>query len=324
MSLGTDLPTSAGLAEPAVTQPDGFGSLADLLASGEDLAALRAAWGRNPVLLRASEGAAGLVSIATLEEWINASGILPPKIRMLADGKPLPAAEFVKQRNFPGLSAASYADCANIRRWLDKGATLEFHPVEEWHQPTARLCGGLAAALCAQVNAVVFLTPRREYGRGVHSDAAHVLAVQLAGSKTWEIYDRVDDAGSVAPRQTVTLTPGDLYYLPAGTPHRACAGGTGSLHVTFTVVEPTLRALIDVWSRRYVASFGRHQWIGGSRTKRTETVRQWLAAISEALTATDAASLLEKVEREWATPRAGWVGLPEIAEAGDSGEHSGD
>jgi ribosomal protein L16 Arg81 hydroxylase len=149
----------------------------------------------------------------------------------------------------------------------------------------------------------------------VHVDAAHVLAVQLKGTKTWEVYRELGDADTVPPAQTVTLSPGDLYYLPPGTPHRAFAGDSGSLHVTFAISEPTLRVLAEAWARRYASSFRRHMWIGGDHQQRLELTRMWLLEMSEALRAADPGQLLAAAEDAWAEPTAEWV---EIAEAMDA------
>ena len=85
-----------------------------------------------------------------------------------------------------------------------------------------------------------------------------VFALHISGTKTWRLYEgRMEGAAempgfncaSVPPEQReiakgrvlqeVTMTPGDLLYIPRGQYHDALATSDASLHVSFGVTEPT-------------------------------------------------------------------------------------
>jgi hypothetical protein len=88
---------------------------------------------------------------------------------------------------------------------------------------------------------VAFLTPAGQRG-AAHSDPTDVYVVQLEGTKRWQIWPtpQVRRAGEDKdsfpslpdPDLDLSLQPGDVLYIPYGTPHRAAAEGRISLHLT--------------------------------------------------------------------------------------------
>jgi ribosomal protein L16 Arg81 hydroxylase len=101
----------------------------------------------------------------------------------------------------------------------------------------------------ATVRASVFLTPPGARGLALHRDNRHVVAIQVEGVKTWDIYTapddeqwsdgRIDDSdGEPSP---VALAPGDVLGMVRGSPHRATANDQPTVHLTFSFEAPSLR-----------------------------------------------------------------------------------
>jgi hypothetical protein len=87
---------------------------------------------------------------------------------------------------------SSHRKLASCRGWLprrNRGATLMFANLHEWHAPSQRLCRSLAERLSTKVTAAIFYTPAGHHGLKVHRDDSHVIVVQLAGTKLWSLHD---------------------------------------------------------------------------------------------------------------------------------------
>jgi mannose-6-phosphate isomerase-like protein (cupin superfamily) len=291
---------------PNGIRPDGFDTVRLLTGDGGGFEAVRRAWGRTTVLAPAAPEAVDLVSIGDIERWINLGELMPPRMALLIDGVPVPAREFAGEYVSYGRREAKGADPEKVRYLIAKGATVQLHPVDRWHEPAFRLSRRLAAAMRARVHVVAFLTPCGEYGRRIHVDDVHVFAIQIAGAKTWEIYPAAAGAEHGEPQQTVTLEPGDLLYVPAGLAHRACSGEQGSLHISVTIGEPSPRELAAVWIRDFLASVGLEDKLSGDRDARLAAAAGWRDAMLDSLRSADPAALLEEAESEWVEPRADW------------------
>jgi ribosomal protein L16 Arg81 hydroxylase len=301
--------TEVSAPSQASAVPDGFERLAALLERPEDLELLRDAWGQRPLRCLASSAATELVSMVDIEMWLNHSNLRPPQVALLSGGNVVPSAEIVTDRTSDGRVSTGYVDPQRVREWLGKGATLQLYPIEEWQPSAASICRELALALRARVHAIAFLSPPHEYGRRVHLDAGHAFAIQISGSKEWEIFQGPHPQPGSSPEQVVTLHPGDLLYVPLRAPHRARAGDDGSLHATITISEPTLRMLVRTWARTYGRSFELNEWIAGDHGRRIELTRAWLMRMADSMGSVDAETLLETVEREWVEPATGRVSI---------------
>ncbi|CAK0823490.1 unnamed protein product, partial [Prorocentrum cordatum] len=91
-----------------------------------------------------------------------------------------------------------------------------------------------------------YLTPPGAQGLAPHVDKHDVFVLQQSGQKEWHLLDEA----TWSERHTVTLTAGDVLYLPAGVPHYArSAGGEPSLHLSAGVHRSHLSAagILAAW-----------------------------------------------------------------------------
>jgi Cupin superfamily protein len=103
---------------------------------------------------------------------------------------------------------------------------------------------GLTHLLEMPVKVNAFLTPPHHVGYPWHFDGRDILVLQVFGSKQWEFSDPVSSIPiegqemNSAPRkrEKVSLKAGDMFFLPAGFPHRATAGTEASLHLTINLL----------------------------------------------------------------------------------------
>tara|TARA_B110001452_G_C15200355_1_gene416574 strand:- start:51 stop:1235 length:1185 start_codon:yes stop_codon:yes gene_type:complete len=151
------------------------------------------------------------------------------------------------------------ADSAAIRRAHRKNCTAVFHNVELYWRPISLLSLSLTRlfGLYSQAN-IYYSPPALEAALHPHQDAQSVFVVQCEGRKTWTLlepparwklrYNQRGKAGDVAPAadlkrpiDEVTLSPGDVLFIPRGVYHHTATppGGAASLHVTIGVETDT-------------------------------------------------------------------------------------
>ncbi|HYW55072.1 MAG TPA: cupin domain-containing protein [Dongiaceae bacterium] len=161
---------------------------------------------------------------------------------------------------------------ARIARYYRDGYTIALDEVNYRCPPVYRMCGELQEAFARRGFANVrsrptcglFLTPRTSQGFPVHYDCKDVFALQIAGRKTWALYEPTtpaptrnseDDAFLGAdlgePVLQVTMEPGDLLYFPRGYLHRPFTDDAFSLHLSFALTTLTWA---DVFAQMMQAS----------------------------------------------------------------------
>ncbi len=139
------------------------------------------------------------------------------------------------------------------------GATLTWNSIEHILPGVRQLLYPFAHAFAAHADAVLFVTPAGHDGFDPHHDSTDSFVVQLAGSKHWRVWDtpaarlgragpdRADDLGE--PALSLTLHPGDVLYVPHGTPHAATAQDGISVHLSIGLAtrpwREHLRAVVD-------------------------------------------------------------------------------
>lgn len=233
-------------ADPSARQA--AGTLADLVGDPEVFA--HEHWGRAPLLRRASaEAAAATVplSVDDVDHLLTASGLRWPGFRLVRDGRTLPASRYTRSGRIGGQQVTDLADAERVLDLVAGGATLVMQGLHRSHPPVARLCGQLERDLGHPVQANAYLTPPDARGLAVHHDTHDVFAVQTHGRKHWVVHEPAvvaplphqpwsSESHRPGPQlMDVELGPGDVLYLPRGTPHAAETIGAVSLHLTIGI-----------------------------------------------------------------------------------------
>ena len=211
-------------------------------------------WEKRPLVVQRGdpEYYRGLLSLGDVDHILSASGIRPPEIRVLQEGKETP---FSKLRT-PGLTGDARGTLEALYAEYRRGCTIVLQFLHERWIPLMHLCRSLAAEFSASFQVNVYLTPAHGKGLGTHYDTHDVFVLQTAGSKHWRIYESpirlplkgqpFDGQAMPAGRllQEVDLESGDLVYVPRGYPHDATSGDATSLHLTVGVNTTTWAAVV--------------------------------------------------------------------------------
>jgi hypothetical protein len=214
-------------------------SLVDLV--GDVAAFERGHWGRTPMLRRADLDVHDLLDISAAEQLLIASP-RRPAFRLVQDGVTLPPERSTSTVRMGGRALDDVADVAKIADAVSGGTTLVLQGLQRTWPPLIDLCRRLERELSHPVQANAYLTPAGASGLASHTDEHDVLVLQLSGRKAWDI----EHLGAI------TMTQGDVLYLPVGTRHAASAQQDTSLHLTIGILRVTYGQVV----RRALGALG--------------------------------------------------------------------
>ncbi len=140
-----------------------------------------------------------------------------------------------------------------IATYHARGHTVRVPDLLALSPTAARMARALEAVFTVPVDASLFWSIDRARAK-IHYDDNDIVVVQLAGTKRWfvstdlpglnNVWKDAAAGPTVMPNhRTVDLSPGDLIYVPRGTPHSVESSGT-CLHITFTFTPVTHRTAL--------------------------------------------------------------------------------
>ncbi|MGW5173798.1 JmjC domain-containing protein [Streptomyces sp. NPDC004082] len=265
------------------------GCLEDVV--GDVEAFFRVHWAGQPVVLRAPGDLSGLITEEEMWEEVECGLLSRPYFTVFNEGVRTAISDMTRRRRVVGHELPGFIEPAQIREDFAQGATFKFNQAEHWHPRIRALVKAMEPHFAGGLEAFVFLSPPGKTAMQAHTDGAHVFILQVAGVKDW-VVGRIDATstsdsslheGPIADhaRREVTLRPGDVLYMPHGTPHYATAREGNSIHVAITIEEPTAENLAEVVLAGFLGSAPvtalherHHQYRLGERT---ELLRRALA-----------------------------------------------
>ncbi len=160
----------------------------------------------------------------------------------MRDATVLPEKDYTRGATLAGRPLTGLVDGRTAVEEFRNGATVVFQGLHRSVPPLVDLISRLELELGHPCQANAYLTPPGSQGFAVHSDTHDVFVLQTAGTKQWELHPADGESGQV---EEPLLEPGDVMYLPTGTPHAARAQDTVSLHITIGINQLTWRGLVE-------------------------------------------------------------------------------
>lgn len=157
-----------------------------------------------------------------------------PLVRMVRAERRGPDIGFTRRVRIAGRDLDDVADAGAVRERFAAGETVVLQGLQRTWPPLRRTALALEAELDHPVQINAYLSPPGAAGLRRHSDVHDVFALQIAGTKTWDV-ERLGEA---------RLEAGDVLYLPRGTAHEARTDDAYSLHLTIGVPAITYRDAI--------------------------------------------------------------------------------
>jgi len=188
-------------------------------------------------------------SVRKLQSHINNPMLDPSWMHLILKGKSVslePACLFKPVQNLQ----IGFIDKDFINDALAKGAAVVLEGIDILEPAINDFVTKLDDALpCSLCSVGAFFSQPGSEAYPAHCDSDDVLAMQLSGEKTWQIFTpqqrRYAELDNLTPEQLgpviqeVTMRPGDALYVPAGVPHFVKTTGDHSLHMSFDLIDKT-------------------------------------------------------------------------------------
>lgn len=146
--------------------------------------------------------------------------------------------------------STDYLVVTELHKLMREGVTAVLEAVNELSAPVCELTEHLAGELGARSTANAYVSFGSVSGFGMHNDDHDVIVLQLDGRKEWRFLGNgAGDKATVADLkppaggeqyESIIASAGDVMYIPKGTWHDVAALNERSLHLTVSVVYPTV------------------------------------------------------------------------------------
>ncbi|MGK5680145.1 JmjC domain-containing protein [Actinoplanes sp. URMC 104] len=158
-------------------------------------------------------------------------------------------------------TTAGDLDPGKITKWRGRGYTVQLRNLNRWQPALHTVCAAIQQQTGYGCYATGFITPAGAQGLGCHWDQNMGFIYQIAGRKSWQIWEPVVDQPhrdhlacntapcssllnrlkTTLPDEEFDLQPGQVLVLPRGYAHNvhARAQQHDSVHLTFVVRERT-------------------------------------------------------------------------------------
>ncbi|GAA3841840.1 hypothetical protein GCM10022403_087460 [Streptomyces coacervatus] len=211
---------------------------------------------RKPLLHRgALEGRTrSLVSVRQLDDIVAMEAVPPSYLRVAKDGRGVPSKAYTRTVADRGAALTEAVVPEQVYELFRSGGTITWNALNHFLPSARHLADVFAETFACPSEVVAFLTPAGKDGYAPHHDPVDVYVIQIEGTKDWRVWEppagrhaekashRPEDLGT--PVIETTLRPGDVLYLPYGTPHAAAAKAEVSLHLSVTVEPRRWRDLV--------------------------------------------------------------------------------
>jgi ribosomal protein L16 Arg81 hydroxylase len=183
-----------------------------------------------------------VLSLSDMDTLINLEIIRFPYIKVNLNGSGVPEAGYTRDMVVQGMTITGVVDPEKVYALYRAGATVTWASVNQILPKVREFVRVVSQTMAVRTDAVAFLTPQGKKGYPAHHDGVDLFIIQLSGSKHWRLWDLAEDRRSEsasyteetlgAPVVEEVLRPGDVLYLPYGTPHQATAVDEPSLHLS--------------------------------------------------------------------------------------------
>jgi ribosomal protein L16 Arg81 hydroxylase len=207
-------------------------------------------YGREPLHLQSPDKSA---RFGSLINWSELNQLLQlnshwddSRLRLVAGGRKIPAEHYCQAHGAEEVDRRVWRPVPErVTAFVNSGATLILNGVDGLVSAIGELAQALEQALAVRVQSNLYLSKPGNQGLALHFDPHDVLALQIAGSKRWRLYEKrlapalpgvvtESDLRAIAGpvSSEFSLNAGDLLYIPAGLIHEAQADREVSLHLT--------------------------------------------------------------------------------------------
>ena len=188
-------------------------------------------------------------TVSDLQRLLGNPLLRPEWVHVKLDGSRVKLEESCFYKTVQGRKL-DFMDKELLNNEISKGAAVVLEGIDILDARVNEFVACLDDSLpCVMCNAEVFFSQQDNEAYEGHCDADDVLVIQLAGRKTWHLFQpqqrryaeiqNLDDQQLGPVMQEINMRPGDALYVRAGVPHRCVTSGNFSLHMSFDLVDNT-------------------------------------------------------------------------------------
>ncbi len=199
-------------------------------------------WEQRPLLI--SRNAPGyfdpLLSLDEIDRVITTLNLSQPDLQLVSSAEDIRGHQYTYR--------SGMVDVAKLYQFFADGATIILPQLHTRVPSLAAFCRAMEREFSSRFQTNIYMTPGNAQGFKPHYDTHDVFVLQIAGSKNWQIFETpvelplkgqhfdsaVHPLGDV--KQSFTLHPGDMLYIPRGLVHDATSNDEISLHITTGVM----------------------------------------------------------------------------------------
>lgn len=188
-----------------------------------------------------------VLSIHDLDDILHHKAIRFPHVQISEHGDDVPADQFTQSVEIGNKLVSDAVIPSRVVEYFKAGSTISWSALHHFRPNMRNLALMLSDKFATQTGVTAMLTPANKQGFYPHCDRVDVFAVQLLGTKQWRVWPVLEARKGDAPHFSAsgeelgspiietTLSPGDVLYLPNGTPHVAVTGNEISLHLVVMI-----------------------------------------------------------------------------------------
>lgn len=197
---------------------------------------------------------------------LGCRGVRSELVRVVLRGTSVPPRLYTTTATMGTATVTDAIDIASLDRLFSSGATVICDGLDLYDDLFANVHAEFAALSRSSVSVSAYLSPPNTRGLDLHIDEEDVFVLQIGGSKHWTVFEPVDTEfrhGRAVAESKVTgplidaeVRAGDVVFIPRGCPHRAAAGGRGSVHITIGIERAMLAEQLGAAVAAYAADAG--------------------------------------------------------------------
>ncbi|MFP3907386.1 MAG: JmjC domain-containing protein [Acidimicrobiales bacterium] len=158
-------------------------------------------------------------------------------VHLNVDGAGLDPREVFVATGRPDGQVRLTLDHERLRQALARGATLLVNDLQDSLPAIGALARSLEQATGDPVRVMAYASWRPVQAFPTHADADHVVIVQVAGEKHWEVFGQ--ERGDTTLRWSGIVRAGEVLFVPRGCFHRVRGTDQPSLHLRFGLFART-------------------------------------------------------------------------------------
>jgi ribosomal protein L16 Arg81 hydroxylase len=243
-----------------------------------------------------------------IERLFHGGAIAKSVIRMNKDGREVHADQFSERED-----RSDRVSNERLLKLFEDGYSIIINSGNLVFPNLDRYCAELERELRFRVQPNIYITPFSAQAFATHYDDHDVFILQVMGSKNWRVFHSAIELPSKrhafkasttyelgTPQVEVTLTPGDVLYIPRGVLHDAATDGTTSAHITMGLHPPYRFDLVDELTRiaQDIPAFRKSVPLGLLRDRDAEA-GEFRRLLTDLIDRMDVSDLLERRYRSF-------------------------